>query len=873
MKKVQSTTAAAQIAESARCEQALLFLGEPGIGKTQLLRDAAAASVVRAVMVSGQARETAYPLSGFAAFVNALCAGREIGYDRVEMLQTQDPTRRYELVQNLILDIRGLHLEPTLMLVDDIDDMDSRSQRLIGTLAGHLQRTGVTIVVTARPSDVSEALHTFWARELAPVSVELLTRAVVETWPRIDPSVVRILAGHAGGNPRVLDELLAQAAAERTDHSPWLILPPRRTPTTDTIAESVVASLQAPELRIMETVALAPLCHSEILIEYDQDAAYVVEDLLDQRLLSSHGLYTSVADPRVRSYLRWRQTAQVRRERSAELLAIAERLGRSTSLFYRSWTDPGDTDVGGLLEVAVELVALHRIDEAVEVAERALRFATRIQDHLPGLAALCEAFMAAGELVLTLRYGDAVGPGPATAGRLQLAALTLTAQLFHTQLGRDEQIQALVSLHARTDPEGAAALLYPAVLLHNERWETDETRQLLASMDDFQAVLGSQAREWMSAAVRWTDAIDGTVVGSIVTQECRPGETSPQVLYLLGRASTFGEDYASARQVLTLALNTPSIPDPVFVSSAAYGLIANEILAGEFHRARIAIEEWIDHAHWINRSSSTNSLIRAWYEYSGGRSSPAMDLLDSVIERAARTAGQALRARALALRGTIELLEDDPESAVIDLREVTSLSMRFNNPVLLRHWGDYLEACIRTERMDEAQAVHEALAQRLVDHRSRWGHLVGGRMAAMIARGVEGVALFEHAVREFAVGEQQYELGRTLACFADRHDELGQPASARRRRLEARAAFERSGAQPWMVAMSRHAGLRGEAGVLDQLSAEERQIVRLVQDGLRTRDIADALHLAGRTVELRLTHIYRTVGVRSRAQLIAELTP
>jgi DNA-binding NarL/FixJ family response regulator len=60
--------------------------------------------------------------------------------------------------------------------------------------------------------------------------------------------------------------------------------------------------------------------------------------------------------------------------------------------------------------------------------------------------------------------------------------------------------------------------------------------------------------------------------------------------------------------------------------------------------------------------------------------------------------------------------------------------------------------------------------------------------------------------------------------------------------------------------------------VLTQLTAEERAVVQKVTEGYRNREIASSLFMSQRTVELRLTQIYRKVGARSRSHLVALLT-
>jgi DNA-binding CsgD family transcriptional regulator len=59
----------------------------------------------------------------------------------------------------------------------------------------------------------------------------------------------------------------------------------------------------------------------------------------------------------------------------------------------------------------------------------------------------------------------------------------------------------------------------------------------------------------------------------------------------------------------------------------------------------------------------------------------------------------------------------------------------------------------------------------------------------------------------------------------------------------------------------------GEPDALQELTPQQRQIVRLASDGLTDREIADRLFLSPRTVGSHLYGSYPKLGVASRPQL------
>jgi DNA-binding CsgD family transcriptional regulator len=54
------------------------------------------------------------------------------------------------------------------------------------------------------------------------------------------------------------------------------------------------------------------------------------------------------------------------------------------------------------------------------------------------------------------------------------------------------------------------------------------------------------------------------------------------------------------------------------------------------------------------------------------------------------------------------------------------------------------------------------------------------------------------------------------------------------------------------------------------LTPAEHEVVRLVCDGLATKDIATRLFVSPRTVQTHLAHIYTKLGLSSRVQLVQE---
>jgi DNA-binding CsgD family transcriptional regulator len=118
-----------------------------------------------------------------------------------------------------------------------------------------------------------------------------------------------------------------------------------------------------------------------------------------------------------------------------------------------------------------------------------------------------------------------------------------------------------------------------------------------------------------------------------------------------------------------------------------------------------------------------------------------------------------------------------------------------------------------------------------------------------------------------------FEIARTLLI----------QGQVRRRRRQKRAAhaslgraleeFERLGAQLWAAQVRGELERVGGGRRSGFLTPSEQHVVELAAEGRSNKEIAAALFVSVHTVELHLSHAYAKLGVRSRAQLAANLRP
>jgi DNA-binding NarL/FixJ family response regulator len=148
--------------------------------------------------------------------------------------------------------------------------------------------------------------------------------------------------------------------------------------------------------------------------------------------------------------------------------------------------------------------------------------------------------------------------------------------------------------------------------------------------------------------------------------------------------------------------------------------------------------------------------------------------------------------------------------------------------------------------------------------RGRVAHAQGVPEAAELLR--EAVNLFARIPLPLEAARARLELARTLA------EGSPEPAVdvARRAHAELDALGARREADA-ALALMRELGAKGPAGprTLGALSRREREVLRLIGEGLTNAEVAARLYISPKTAEHHVSRIYAKLGLRSRAEAAA----
>ena len=262
-----------------------------------------------------------------------------------------------------------------------------------------------------------------------------------------------------------------------------------------------------------------------------------------------------------------------------------------------------------------------------------------------------------------------------------------------------------------------------------------------------------------------------------------------------------------------------------------------------------------------------------------GATSEAAGLLDAVeatVPPDAFSRAPLLRARTL-----VEAARGDHRSALAHALELGRQLTAFghtNPPVSYPAWRS-LAALAHHALGDRDAAL--ALAREEVELARAWGapRTLGRalRIRGLIEGGGGGVELIREAVAVLDGSPARLEHAYALADLGAALRRGNRRGEARERLRDALEFAERAGAN--LLAEYAHeeliaTGARPRRLVLTgaaALTSSERRIAAMAAEGLSNREIAQALFVTSRTVEMHLSNAFRKLGVASRTQLPAAL--
>ncbi len=199
-------------------------------------------------------------------------------------------------------------------------------------------------------------------------------------------------------------------------------------------------------------------------------------------------------------------------------------------------------------------------------------------------------------------------------------------------------------------------------------------------------------------------------------------------------------------------------------------------------------------------------------------------------------------------------------------------AMGYGEPTAAPFAPDAAEALIAVGAYDEAQALVTGLLEngRRLDR--AWALALGSRCEALLlaARGDLPGALdaTTQALRHHERLPIPLELGRTLLVRGRLLRRGHQRGAAEEDLARALAIFESLPSPLWSdQTRAELARIKAPAQAGDELTPTERRVADLAGSGLTNREVARALFISPKTVEVNLARIYRKLGIRSRAEL------
>jgi DNA-binding CsgD family transcriptional regulator len=233
----------------------------------------------------------------------------------------------------------------------------------------------------------------------------------------------------------------------------------------------------------------------------------------------------------------------------------------------------------------------------------------------------------------------------------------------------------------------------------------------------------------------------------------------------------------------------------------------------------------------------------------------------------------------LCRRTMAEMLLDEarPQQA-LELAELMGATARH-----VRHpdWKPWQSLKARAlAQLDRREEALEAMAAELELARGVGGPRVIGRCLRQLGEleGEEGEANLEGAIEHLSRTPAKLELARALGALGALQRRTRRPTEAREPLRQALELAEVCGCPPLVESVRSELYATGARprttalGGVEALTARELRVATMAADGQTNREIAQALYVTPKTVEVHLSNAYRKLDISSRRELATALS-
>ncbi|GAA3462300.1 AAA family ATPase [Saccharothrix longispora] len=884
---------------------AVVVSGEPGIGKSSLLARARDGLRDRGCAVLAAESDDVSRRIPYAAVATALRSCAATAGDAEALAPTGEPDagwfgRACELVARALAALTADR--PAALVLDDLDRADDDSLAMLAVVLRRVTAAPLVLLAATRSHHVNGGVDELLDRlerhaevvrlELAPLGggeVARIVESVLGT--PVDEGLAHEVCRRADGNPffaveiarslRELDLVAVDGDRARLTVSPTAIRLTRREAVlrrvapldrgTRAVARAVSVFRRVRLDRIGLLARVASLPEDDVVAAFDEllRAHIVVRDA-DRGYRFSHALVGEALYQEIGPAQRRHLHSLI----SARLLDDLDR-GLSTDELELAWhlaesAPPGDLRAVRVMARAADANRATAPETAAALCARALELLpVAAPERGALLASQCRALAHASRPAAAAAPGlaalDALPPGPE---RSRCAVVVLSCLFLVGRLA-----EALRLADAELADAESAAGAAPAAL-HAQR-----ALLLVFTGRHADALAEAERTEAMPVA----SAAEGVVVFDRLAVITSMLFRHDKTVEYANRALRAADQPALELQALAVGASTGALAG--LVHDASWRLRRAEELRertgghafrGELEMAGVALDwfggEWDACLERLGRAAAELEARQELMMLHGLR---AIELevrtWRGELDVAARLAGlppptspNMAGLHALAMADYLAARGDATAARATLSAAVAPDGASAYSCVLLAR---LVELSLTHDLVDEARATLATLRSVAADRVSPWTRTAVRRVGGLVHRDPD---LLRDAVREAETGGLVFERARAQLA-------LGRHAPAVPALLEAHATFSRLGAH----------GLRRQAGArLRELGAKvprtrtaprglltqaESNVARLVQQGMRNRDIAAALHYSPRTIEVYLSRIYAKLNVTSRLELARTL--